>query len=100
MIHDKIFKRENGDKVKITVDFYIDRHDKPTYNIHIFLCENGKRKFNQLSFDDWNFRNLSMDERSNYRRNEILKHVSNEEVLDTISELWNRFSPNNAVLYF
>lgn len=101
MIHEKIFKRENGDKVKIYVNFYTDRHDKPTYNIHVYLCGKDKRKFVELYFDDdWNYRNLSMEERCNYRRNEMLKYVSNEEILDTTSELWNKFSPHNSVLYF
>jgi len=100
MIYEKIVVRENGDKVLILVNLYVNNIDNGhTYDIDIKVCLKNKRKFVKLEFDDYLYRMLSMEDRATFRYKEYLKVVSEQELLDAKIELWNLISPiKNAVI--
>jgi hypothetical protein len=95
MYHEKLVVNENGDKVNIRVHFWLS-YDKPSYSIDLFICKKGKRKFFNLSFDDYSYRALSMEDRTVYRYNKFKEYVTEEQILEAKNELWNLLSPSVA----
>lgn len=77
---EKIFKREDGSRVKVTVR--TPMFSSPTvWNVRIDTCEPGKRNFHGvIDINSWKFRGLSMKEREEYTRQVILGIVSMEEI--------------------
>ena len=93
MYHEKLVVNENGDKVNIRVNFWLS-YDKPSYSIDLFICKKGKRKFFYLSFDDYSYRALSMEDRAVYKYNKFKEYVTDEQILEAKNELWNLLSPS------
>jgi hypothetical protein len=92
MYHEKLVKKENGDKINIRVNFWLS-YDKPNYTIDLFICKKGKRKFYNLSFDGYEYRILSQEERLIYRTNKFREYVSDELILEAKKELHNLLKP-------
>jgi len=95
MYHEKIVVNKNGNKVKIKVHFWLS-YDKPSYSIDLLICKKGKHKFLNLSFDDFDYRALSMEDRTVYRYNKFKEYVTDEQILEAKNELWNLLSPSVA----
>lgn len=93
MYHDKIIKLENVDKVRINVSFYLN-HYTPVYGITLFICKKGKRNFTELKFESYDYRSLSMEDRKDYRNKKHLEIVSDAQILEAKTELWNLLNPN------
>jgi len=92
MYHEKLVINKNGDKVNIRVNFWI-YNNKPSYSINLFICKKGKRKFFNLSFDDYSYRSLSNEDKAIYRYNKIKEYVEEEQILEAKNELWNLLAP-------
>ncbi len=93
MYHDKIIQLENGDKVKINVSFYLN-HYTPVYGITLYICKKGKRKFDELKFESYDYRSLSMEARKEYRDKKHLEFISAAQILEAKNELWQKLSPS------
>jgi len=92
MYHEKIVVNENGDKIKIRVNFWLFA-DRPTYSFDLFICKKGKRKFFNLSFDDYAYRALSLEDRQTYRMNKFKEYVTDDQIFEAKYELWQLLSP-------
>lgn len=95
MHHEKLVVNKEGDKINIRVNFWLS-YNKPSYDIDLFICKKGKRKFFNLSFDDYAYKSLSMDDRMVYRYNKFKEYVSEEQILEAKNELWQKLSPSVA----
>lgn len=75
---DKIFTNENGDRYKIIVALSTDSYgDKHFWDIIVYFCPKGKRKWLMLNCqDDHEYRALDLKERDNYYKKFILSHIS------------------------
>ncbi len=100
MRHEKLVINSNGDKINIRVTFWLS-YDKPNYSVDLSICKKGKRKFIDvlfddyaLSFSDYSYRRLSIEERAVYRLNKFKEYVTEEQILEAKNELWNKLSPN------
>lgn len=93
MNHEKIIVKENGDKVKLRIDFFILSLSKPSYKITMYLCEKGKRKYNEVKFDSYEYRKLTMEERSGFEYQKFLEYLSEEEIHQAKLEVWEKLKP-------
>lgn len=93
MNHEKIIIRENGDKVMLRINFFILSLSKPTYKLNVYLCGKGKRKYNEITFDSYEYRRLGMEERKDFEYQEYLKHVTEDELQEAKLEMWETLKP-------
>lgn len=96
MRHEKTFKRDNGDNVKIDVSVYLDNYstNNAVYRITVAQKMKGKRKWLYVhSSDDYDWRKLDMKGRSEYEMNIYLQYVSHEEIQQAKLELWELMKP-------
>jgi hypothetical protein len=97
MRHETIFKRDNGDCVKINTSVYLDnyRSMNAVYRISVDVKPKGKKKWvNVHSSDDYEWRRLSTEKRYEYEMNIYLQHVSQDEIMEAKLELWQLLNPN------
>lgn len=95
MTHEKIIKKENGDKVNIKVTFWMN-HEQPKYDVFLTVCQKGKRLFKIVfSQDDYEYRVLSMGDRVGYKMKKYLEHVTEEQIYQAKIECWNKLKPAN-----
>lgn len=92
MNHIKKIILDNGDKINIYISFYEDGI-KAVYNTSIAICKKGKRKFFNLSFDDYEYRGLSMPERRVYEYSKILEIVDVKYIREAKYELYELLRP-------
>lgn len=96
MRHEKIFKREDGSRVRVNIEFRADwSYSKPEWYFSVDTCEKGKRTWvPACNGDDYFFRKLTMAERAKAVREESLKRASIDEVKLAMLELWDRLRPS------
>ena len=95
MNSETILRREDGTRVKIDSDVYL-QHSKAIYRINVLLCKKGKRKFiDVVDGDNWERRELSMEDRKKWDLEQQLKHVTIEEIMSALFELWEKLKPGN-----
>ena len=96
MKHEKIFKREDGTKVNISVNFWVDSiGDKFTYRVSVSTCEPKKRIFKYVNdIDDYTWRRLNTEQRAECTMNRNLEHVTKEEIQEVVIELWEQMKPS------
>lgn len=98
MQHEKVFKREDGSQVKVTVMFgnngALYGVIIPYYKFDLEVKCKGKRLWKRpYSIDDYDYRRLSHSERLQWLINEKMKYVSKEELHGMYVELWNMLKP-------
>lgn len=93
MNYEKIIARENGDKVKLLINFFLLSLNQPTYKVNVYLCGKGKRKYNEIKFDDYSYRSLTMQARKDFEYQEYLKHVTEDELHEAKLEVWQKLIP-------
>ncbi len=78
MLHEKIFKRDDKSRVKITIRFSSDPlfEDYGGYTTNVHTCVKGKRAW---------IREYGIKQR--------LEHVTKEEILQAKLELWEKMKP-------
>ena len=93
---ERILKRDNGDKIIITVEIRSTfSADAPLFNVSISVIPKGKRKptvdTRSCSFGEgvfgWEWRSWDMDERKEKTKEYILKLVTIEEIRSVRDEL-------------
>ncbi len=97
MYHEKTVKRENGDRVIIRVNFYVDNYSsdiKGNYMVSLGLLPFRKRKVHYLSNgDNYTCRAMNTQDREKFNHVENLKYVSEQEILEAKMELWELLKP-------
>ncbi len=95
MLHEKILKRDDGSRVKILVDFCVVNFSDTGFKFFsdVRTCAKGKRTFNVLNFDDYEYRALTIKERQEFYVQRQLEHVTKEELLQAKLELWEKMKP-------
>jgi len=96
MKHEKVFKRENGMQYNIVADLYIDSiREVVRYTIQLWCREKGKKNWHLPpdTLHEYQFRSLSMEERESHKNTNILRFVTEEEILSVKLELWNKIKP-------
>jgi hypothetical protein len=92
MQKDLILKRDGGVRIKIIVT--LSYYRGPEYNWEVFICLQNKRTFKPaVDTDNHIYRVLGMEERVNYIKNESLKFVTEDELLEAKKNLWNLLDP-------
>jgi hypothetical protein len=93
MIHEKIFVRESGAKVKITVWLTVDYRDT-TWRVDVETCQPKKRTWvNVYSTDDYSFRKLSPEDRRKFIEEKQMAVITTEELQEVKTELWMNLKP-------
>lgn len=78
---EKIVKREDGTRYKITVDYSEYGH----WNIWVSKCEPRKKIFHKIvDSNSFDYRKLNFDEKSKYVMSEYLKHITEDEIKSVI----------------
>jgi hypothetical protein len=92
----KVFKRDDGSQVQITVNLVSD-FNRAKFEYSWFAWSRGKGKKKWISpsnSDDYTWRRLSMEDRSRHNTNLYLQIATIEEVQITAEELWQSLRPN------
>lgn len=96
---EKIFKRPDGSKIKVSASltsFGYNYDLKWRFNIWQQLP--GKKKWlNPIDTDGYSYRRLSMQEREDFEEIEKLKFATPEEILEVQLELWELIKPQKLV---
>ncbi len=90
-----IIKRDDGSRIMISVvshfDFIINNLK---YRWDVKQARPGKRKFVfVVDMNSYSYRRLSYEDRDIFQREEHLKHVTHEEVIQAMLEHWNKMKP-------
>ena len=97
---EKIFKREDGSKVKVTVDLYLItyRRELFTYRTEVRYKRKYGRTWLHLPKDisDWDFRSMSEEERREYLLENRKRFISDEEVYQVQLEYWKSLKPQRG----
>lgn len=96
MMHEKIIRRDDGSRVKITCDVRprLFSGKGASYTTSVTKCEKGKRKFVPYNYNyDYVYRALSMSERREYANEIDLTMASIEEIYSTKLEAWEKLKP-------
>lgn len=95
MQHEKIFKLEDGSRLKVVVLLIVDSSRKTVeYGVSVFTAVSGKRTFTPIvNRDTFTFRNMSMEERREFVEKQIIEVVGEERLLETKLELWESLKP-------
>ncbi|MDH3382097.1 MAG: hypothetical protein OEL54_05290 [Flavobacteriaceae bacterium] len=95
MTHEKIFKRDDGSKVKITVRIMYSFLYDVKYSLHVMTCGKRKRKFQKtFDYDDYEYRKLGDKERTVFAKKKYLEHATKEEIDIVASELLEKIKPS------
>jgi len=93
---EKVFRRENGMQYQIMIDLYIDTYKEcPIWKVNCWCREKGKKNWTNLpdTMHDYALRGLSMENREIHKNNNMLRFVTEEEILSVKLELWNKIKP-------
>ncbi len=94
MNSETILRRGDGTRVKIESDVYLHHSSKAKYSVDVSICKKGKRKFiDVVDGDNWERRKLSMEDRKKWDLEQQLKHVTIEEIMSALFELWEKLKP-------
>lgn len=87
MTHEKIIKRDNGSRVKISVSLTID-FSRINWQTDVWTCAARKRTWiNSVDHNSWDYRSMDMQERGEYRTEKQLEVVTRQEIYNTKREL-------------
>ena len=93
---EKIFKREDGNQVKVTAHIFIEHYSNstPMWSVSVETREKGKKNWLGVhSENDYTWRRLSTEDRRAYVKDEQLKHVTEAEIQEVKMELWLLLKP-------
>ena len=92
--HEKILKRENGDRVKITVELFTSHVGKLStcyYNYQVYICAPKKKTWeHQYTSNQYAYSHLTDKEKQLLR----LKYVTEDELKQAALELWEKLKPS------
>lgn len=98
MKHEKIFKLENGSRVKVEVELSSVRFGSDLeWSYTVMTCEPRKRTWKSpVDTDCYKYRALSMEERREFREKTFEGIVKQEMVIETANELFGKLKPTYA----
>ncbi len=98
MKHEKIFKLDDGSRVKVIVSL-----DSASvlgdleWDFFALTCEKGKRTWvSPIDKNQHSYRKKTMKERSEFAKAKYSELATKEMVEDTANELWNKLKPSFA----
>lgn len=96
MKHEKIIKRDDGSRIRITVTLSIDWHrDEPTWGFIVHKCDKGKRTWiTPVDHDEYRWRRLGVEARRAEDHRRSLTLASEGEVESAMTELWQKIKPS------
>jgi hypothetical protein len=93
---EKVIKREDGSKVRITATIN-QTYNKLTYETWVHVCGKGKRSWvGVYSTDDFSFRRLDSKGREAFVESKQLLHVTKLELYQARLELWESIKPQES----
>lgn len=87
-----ILKRPDKSQVQITVDFSIDNLG-PIWRVYVMKKEPGKKKWQDVFEVDYAYRNMSMEQRSEYRNKKQMELVTDAEIWQAKMQVWESLKP-------
>lgn len=99
MKHEKIYKRQDGSKVKVIAEFSVDAYrNNHSWGFSVEFCEPNKRTWRSpVDTDNYMWRKLSMEDRRKDNVRKFLELVSVSEVLETQNELYKMLGPTHSL---
>jgi len=96
MKHEKIIKRDDGSRIRITVNLVVEwSRTEPSWSFVVHSCDKGKRTWTSpVNHDDFSWRKLGMEERREEARRRSLTLASTKEVEQAMLELWQKIKPS------
>jgi len=93
--HEKIIRREDGSRVKITVELVCEWfRSEPLWTFICHRCGPNKRTWTTpVNHDDYSWRGLSSEDRDKEDRRRSLLLASEDEVLQVMRELLAKIEP-------
>jgi len=93
MTHEKIIKKDNGDRIKIRINFH-EYSGRANYDVSASFCPKGKRTFTDINKSDhFEYRRLSLMERRTWDMDVILTHITTDDIYRAKIECWGLLKP-------
>jgi hypothetical protein len=92
MKHEKIIKREDGSRVRITVLVSCSAYGMPEYVFCLERCKKGKRKFIS-PYKVWELDKQPENDRLRWITAKYLQIASKEEIQNALDELHQKLAP-------
>ena len=96
MKHEKRFTRENGTQYLIQISFFPDSFRETfEYRVQVWTREKGKRNWNNIphQLSEYDIRKMDWEEQKEYHYKNSLRFVSEKEIMEVKTELWNKLKP-------
>lgn len=100
---EKIFKRYDGSKIKLIVEFFTTNYssDPAKYKVEVYKCAPNKRTYyNVIDSDDYRWRDLSMVERSIANMNKSFEYITRQELQKACNECLELCRPSVNNIFF
>ena len=101
MKYEKIIKREDGSRVRITISLRIEWNmDETCWDFMAHHCAKNKRTWTTpVNHDDYQWRKMDAADRKAEDRRRCLTLVSPDEVYEAMLELWEQAMPRKEDLF-
>jgi len=94
MTHEKIYKRKDGTRIKISVWLYV-HENRSNWGYLLFIQEkNSDRWLDPFTDKDYLKRVVSLKNNDGLRMDTFDSYVSKDEILKAKMELWEMIRPN------
>lgn len=95
MKHEKIFKQDDGSRVKVIVELSsISYGTTLNWSFIVLLCAPRKRTwFSPVNNNNYEYRRMSMDDRRAHEKKVYSQSVNMELVTETANELYEMLKP-------
>jgi hypothetical protein len=96
MRHEIIYNQPDGSKLKATVTFHdSDYSDMALYRVELEVCPKGKRTYTcPYDTDSYTFRALSMKNRNEYIKSQVIEILGRENYNDALNQTWEKLKPD------
>jgi hypothetical protein len=92
--YEKILKRDDKSRIKIEINFFYLASYDFRYEVAVYRCEKGKRKWiNCCNTDSYIYLRLNMSERKEHEEQANLMHVTKKEIYQAKIQAWERIKP-------
>lgn len=89
---EEVFVLETGDKVKVVVSLFL-YNDRPEYKVELWTCKKRARTWIHYTFDDYEWRRMTMPERAEHKRKKQEELVGFNRIYEVKMKLWNQLKP-------
>lgn len=91
---DYILRRDDGSRIKITVDLSMEYGRDAKYTFSVFSCKKRKSTWNRVVQENFSHRTMSYQEKQSFFETESMNFITEDELMSAKLKLWNSIKPD------